>query len=198
MRIVPNATDGSDVLQGTSINDTFNGLGGGDQIFGGAGADTISGNDGDDVIFADVYAGQTEPSLGTDTEGTWNKLFGDAGDDVLVSGAGFDDLWGGVGNDTLTGGAGWDWFVFEPGSGVDAITDFTPGTDQIIVMPNMNGAGDPVLSQNADGTVVDFGAGNAVLLQGVALAELPADAVVTAPYSDVASFYSTAVNALLG
>ncbi|MBK3803293.1 calcium-binding protein [Azospirillum brasilense] len=193
MTIIANATEGADTLQGTSIDDTFKGLGGNDQIFGGAGADTITGNAGDDMIYADSYGG-----TGADTEGTWNKLFGDAGDDVLVSGAGFDDLWGGVGNDTLTGGAGWDWFVFEPGSGVDAITDFTPGSDQIIVMSNMNGAGDPVLSQNADGTVVDFGAGNAVLLQGVALAELPADTIVTAPYSDVASFYSTAVNALLG
>ncbi|MFC5357742.1 calcium-binding protein [Azospirillum himalayense] len=193
MTIIANATEGADTLQGTSIDDTFKGLGGGDQIFGGAGADTINGNAGDDMIYADSYGG-----TGADTEGAWNKLFGDAGDDVLVSGAGFDDLWGGVGNDTLTGGTGWDWFVFEPGSGVDAITDFTPGSDQIIVMPNMNGAGDPVLSQNADGTVVDFGAGNAVLLQGVALAELPADAVVTAPYSDGPSFYTTAVEALLG
>ncbi|CAO3439575.1 calcium-binding protein [Azospirillum argentinense] len=193
MTITATATEGADTLQGTSIDDTFKGLGGNDQIFGGAGADTITGNAGDDMIYADSYGG-----TGADTEGTWNKLFGDAGDDVLVSGAGFDDLWGGVGNDTLTGGAGADWFVFEPGSGVDAITDFTPGSDQIIVMPNMNGAGDPVLSQNADGTVVDFGAGNAVLLQGVALAELPADAIVTAPYSDGPSFYTTAVEALLG
>ncbi|MHA7061290.1 calcium-binding protein [Azospirillum argentinense] len=193
MTITATATEGADTLQGTSIDDTFKGLGGNDQIFGGAGADTINGNAGDDMIYADSYGG-----TGADTESAWNKLFGDAGDDVLVSGAGFDDLWGGVGNDTLTGGAGWDWFVFEPGSGVDAITDFTPGSDQIIVMSNMNGAGDPVLSQNADGTVVDFGAGNAVLLQGVALAELPADAIVTAPYSDGPSFYTTAVEALLG
>ncbi|WP_454019856.1 calcium-binding protein [Azospirillum sp. Marseille-Q6669] len=194
MTIIAYATEGTDTLQGTSIDDTFKGLGGNDQIFGGAGADTINGNAGDDMIYADSYGGGT----GADVEGTWNKLFGDAGDDVLISGAGFDDLWGGVGNDTLTGGAGWDWFVFQPGSGVDTITDFTPGSDQIIVMSNMNGAGDPVLSQNADGTVVDFGAGNAVLLQGVALAELPADAIVTAPYSDGPSFYTTAVEALLG
>ena len=198
MRIVPNATEGADILQGTSVDDTFNGLGGSDQIFGGAGADTISGNEGNDALYADAYSSQTDPALGTDVEGTWNRLFGDTGDDLLVSGAGFDDLWGGSGNDTLTGGAGADWFVFEPGSGVDTITDFTPGTDNIIVMANMNGAGEPVVSQNADGTVVDFGGGNAVLLQGVALSELPADAIVTAPYSDEASFYSTAVNALLG
>ncbi|MBP2293278.1 calcium-binding protein [Azospirillum rugosum] len=194
MIVVPNATEGADVLQGTSVDDTFNGLGGGDQIFGGAGADTISGNAGNDAIYADGYGG----NAGADVEGTWNRLFGDAGDDALVSGAGFDDLWGGAGNDTLTGGAGADWFVFEPGSGVDTITDFTPGADTIIVMANMNGTGEPVLSQNADGTVVDFGGGNAVLLQGVALSELPADAVVTAPYSDEASFYTTAVEALLG
>ena len=194
MIVAQNATEGADVLQGTSIDDTFNGLGGGDQIFGGAGADTISGNGGNDAIYADSYGS----GAGADVEGTWNRLFGNTGDDLLVSGAGFDDLWGGSGNDTLTGGAGADWFVFEPGSGVDTITDFTPGTDNIIVMANMNGAGEPVVSQNADGTVVDFGGGNAVLLQGVALSELPADAIVTAPYSDVSSFYTTAVEALLG
>ncbi|MCW2239660.1 hypothetical protein [Azospirillum canadense] len=98
----------------------------------------------------------------------------------------------------LAGGAGADWFVFEPSRGVDTFTDATPGEDTIIVSADMNGTGEPVLSQNADGTVVDFGGVNAVLLQGVALAELPADAVVTAPDSDEASFYTTAVNAFLG
>ncbi|MCW2239668.1 hypothetical protein [Azospirillum canadense] len=88
--------------------------------------------------------------------------------------------------------------MFAPSRGVDTFTDATPGEDTIIVSADMNGAGAPALSQNADGTVVDFGGGNAVLPQGVALAELPADAVVTAPYSDGASFDTTAVNALLG
>ena len=198
MTIIANATEGVDVLRGTSVDDTFGGLGGDDQIFGAGGADSIHGNGGNDTLYADTYSNNPGTGTEADVDGTWNRLFGDAGDDLLVSGAGFDDLWGGTGNDTLTGGGGADWFVFEAGSGVDTITDFTPGTDNIIVSADLNGTGAPVLSQNADGTVVDFGGGNAVLLQGVALSELPADAIVTAPYHDEASFYTTAVEALLG
>ena len=37
------------------------------------------------------------------------------------------NLDGGAGNDYLTGGAGNDTFLFAPGGGVDAITDFTAG-----------------------------------------------------------------------
>jgi Ca2+-binding RTX toxin-like protein len=180
------ATNGNDQINGTVIPDTFDGLLGDDIIFGGGSSDDIFGNEGNDTLFADTYAG----FAGADTLGDWNRLFGNSGDDTLVSGIGTDDLWGGTGNDVMTGGDNIDWFVFEPGSGIDVITDFTAGEDTIIVMPNMNGTGEWSLSQNGDGTVVDFGGGNAVLLAGVELSTLPTDAIVALPYTDPQSFYN--------
>jgi Ca2+-binding RTX toxin-like protein len=180
------ATEGNDQLNGTVIGDYVEGYGGDDVIFGAGGGDLLGGGLGNDTIYADTYAGYQ----GADTSADWNMLFGDAGDDALVSGAGSDDLWGGSGNDVMTGGSGTDWFVFEPGSGVDVITDFTAGEDTLFVMANMNGAGDPVLSENQYGTIVDFGGGNVAVLAGVALASLPAEAIAVAPYQDVASFYA--------
>jgi glycerophosphoryl diester phosphodiesterase len=69
-----------------------------------------------------------------------NRLVGGAGNDILTGGAGNDALVGGAGNDVLTGGAGNDVFGFEgnvaftvASQGLDAIQDFTPGNDQILL-----------------------------------------------------------------
>jgi Ca2+-binding RTX toxin-like protein len=182
----PLATEGNDQINGTIVHDYFDALLGDDIVFGGGGADVIFGNEGNDTLYADTYAG----FAGADTATDYNILLGGTGDDTLVSGIGWDDLWGGTGNDVMTGGANLDWFVFEPGSGVDTITDFTAGEDQIMVMPNMNGVGEFALSQNGNGTVVDFGGGNAVLLAGVEMSSLPTNAILVQPYTDVDSFYS--------
>lgn len=53
-----------------------------------------------------------------------NPLDGGRGDDRLDRRAGNDRLVGNSGQDTLTGGKGGDVFVFAPGFGRDAITDF--------------------------------------------------------------------------
>ncbi len=180
------ATDGNDRLNGTVIPDTFDARLGDDVVFGAGGGDMIFGNAGNDTLYADTYAGYQ----GADTAADWNVLMGGDGHDTLVSGAGVDDLWGGHGDDVLTGGASADWFVFEPGSGVDVVTDFTPGEDRLFVMANMNGVGDPVLGQNEHGTVVDLGGGNVAILAGVPLAALAPDSVQVLPYVDHASFYA--------
>ena len=87
-----------------------------ENVIAGAGADRIIGNDLD------------------------NRLVGGAGNDALFGGAGNDTLVGGAGNDILTGGAGNDVFGFEGNAaftvasqGLDAIQDFTPGNDQILL-----------------------------------------------------------------
>jgi large repetitive protein len=61
--------------------------------------------------------------------------------DTLDGGTGADRLYGGSGNDTLTGGAGADRFIFSMygvdgtagHDGTDVITDFTIGTDVIVL-----------------------------------------------------------------
>jgi Ca2+-binding RTX toxin-like protein len=60
-----------------------------------------------------------------------------SGDNAFGGGPGNDTLIGGAGNDTLTGGTGADTFVFDGHSqaanGIDSITDFLSGTDEIVV-----------------------------------------------------------------
>ncbi len=89
-------------------------IGGNDIIKGGRGNDTLTGGRGNDT------------------------LTGGRGNDTLTGGRGNDIIKGGRGNDTLTGGNNRDRFVFDTGSafnsydlGVDRITDFSVGVDQI-------------------------------------------------------------------
>lgn len=69
-------TEGRDLAAGTSLNDTFDGLGGNDYIRGGEGNDVVIGGDGND------------------------SLYGDDGNDTLRGGVGNDYLSGGSGIDT--------------------------------------------------------------------------------------------------
>ena len=58
-------------------------------------------------------------------------LTGTDGDDLLTGTGGDDLLDGLLGDDIYTGGAGADQFVLALAQGVDTITDFEVGTDQI-------------------------------------------------------------------
>ena len=86
------------------------------------------------------------------------------GGDAIV-GSAFDDvLIGGAGNDVFTGGDGNDAFAFTPGSGDDAITDFTIGSDFMVLADGMSVAN--FVEQGSD-TLVNFDTGDSVLLVGV-------------------------------
>jgi Ca2+-binding RTX toxin-like protein len=60
-----------------------------------------------------------------------NTLTGNAAANTLDGAAGDDTIIGKGGSDKLTGGDGADIFVFDTKGGIDTITDFIPGTDQI-------------------------------------------------------------------
>ncbi len=68
-----------------------------------------------------------------------NTLIGGDGNDQLLGLAGNDTLWGGAGDDNLTGGVGSDKYLFQSGGvfssalGVDFITQFEAGLDQIVL-----------------------------------------------------------------
>jgi len=98
----------------------------GDDIQGGEGVDTINAGAGDDTIG------------------------GDAGNDIINGGAGVDTINGEGGNDTLTGGAGNDDFVFTANGGIDTVTDFVSGSDDINVAAFINTADQIVSSVGAD------------------------------------------------
>ncbi len=89
----------------------------------------------DQITFADatswyletVKAKVMQPSDGDDWlygSDTDDSIFGGSGNDLIFGGAGNDTLDGGVGNDTLCGEDGADTYIFNVGSGQDAINNF--------------------------------------------------------------------------
>ncbi|MEA5579088.1 calcium-binding protein [Anabaena sp. UHCC 0451] len=115
---------GNDRFTGNSLNNTLNGGNGNDQLQGLAGNDILNGGTGNDIL-----------NGGTGDD----NLIGEIGDDNLIGGTGNDRLWGGAGNDILNGGTGNDKYLFQSDSafstslGVDYISEFEAGIDQIVL-----------------------------------------------------------------
>ncbi|NJO65894.1 MAG: calcium-binding protein, partial [Richelia sp. RM2_1_2] len=112
-------------IQGTSKDDSITIAVGDNIINAGAGNDTINTGTGNDSI---------DGGAGNDI------MDGGAGNDTLIGGAGNDTLIGGAGNDILTGGGNNDSFLYDAGAifnsaaiGIDSITDFTKGSDKIVL-----------------------------------------------------------------
>ncbi len=144
---------------GSSDDDTLDGGAGDDTLDGGAGDDTLDGGAGDDTL----YGGD-----GDDT------VDGGAGNDRLEGGRGADRLTGGRGTDSLYGGSGHDVFAFAVGDGADYIGDFKAG--DIIEMAGVSGGfGDLVIEQKGFHTVIRYGDGDTIKLEGVTAASLGAD-----------------------
>ncbi len=114
------------------------------------------------------------------------NVIGGSGNDTIIGNAASNELSGGIGNDTLDGGgsndvlwgdAGSDTFVYS--SGHDTIMDFVAGAGGVDVVDLRSVAGilsfADVLaraSQVGAHTVIDFGVGNTLTLQNVAMANL--------------------------
>jgi Ca2+-binding RTX toxin-like protein len=143
--------------------DQILGGGGGDFIFGGIGSDTLLGEAGNDTIH-----GQSGNDL----------LNGGLGGDTLSGDSGNDRVEGGPGNDLLAGGAGSDVFAFAAGFGHDAVTDFAPGSGDVIELPRSLAADfSAVLNgsrQVGADTVITVDAADTITLHGVALTSLTA------------------------
>lgn len=87
-------------------------------------------NDGSATV---VASGQTiEQGAQACPEGD-DDLNGGAGADTLRGNGGDDDLDGGTGDDILTGGAGCDTFRGRTDTGTDTVTDFTLGSDRVVI-----------------------------------------------------------------
>ncbi len=129
---------GSNTLTGGTGSDTITGGTAADTITGGNGADSITGNAGDDV------------------------LAGGIGADALVGGIGADTLTGGAGNDSLTGNEGADAFVLHATNGVDTITDFLVGTDDLKVATGQSGETAMLGAVNEVAPITAAGAANSV------------------------------------
>jgi serralysin len=121
-----------------------------------------------------------------DLEGPWrgignvlsNRITGSANAESLYWRDGNDTLIGGGGADALFGEGGRDAFLFAPGSGADAIRDYTPGFDRLLLQGFGFGSAAAVLAatrQVAGGAIIDLAPGDAVLLAGVQKATLSAN-----------------------
>jgi Ca2+-binding RTX toxin-like protein len=151
-------------------------------IQGGGGTDTIYGYAGNDTL----YAGSLSFGFGgitTSSDTTNDLLYGGDGNDVLIGSAGTNTFDGGTGADTLTGGAGADTFVLRAGDSginislVDLITDFTDGTDVLLLATGMTysqlkmSAG---TGTHANNTYIQYGNEYLVELVGIAPSQLTA------------------------
>ena len=201
--------DGNDSLSGGAGNDILDGGNAEDWLDGGAGTDVMRGGLGNDTMVAsqeietivelagqgwDLVIARGAPRFtlpghveGLTLEGTpigignelSNRILGDDGANQLFGRAGNDTLIGGAGNDALFGEAGADSFLFGPGSGLDAIADFTPGQDRILLQGLAglaNYAAVMAVTRDAPGgAIIDFSPGHAVQLAGVLKSALGTD-----------------------
>ncbi|MGF2010917.1 calcium-binding protein, partial [Nostoc sp. DedVER01b] len=106
LQLANNTNTSNQRLTGNALNNTLIGGDGNDQLQGLGGNDTLQGGNGNDI---------------------------------LTGGTGDDLLWGGLGDDILTGGAGKDKYLFQSSGvfntslGIDYISEFEAGQDQIVL-----------------------------------------------------------------
>jgi Ca2+-binding RTX toxin-like protein len=185
-----------DMLVGGAGNDTLDGASGHgdfDYLYGGTGDDVFYvdtphdlvfefAGEGTDTVFADISGAgyylyqeiETLILLGTTPFGVGNALdnviTGNGAANWLLGGAGNDTLTGKGGNDVLFGEVGADTFVFETGTGVDTIGDFTSGEDRILLAGLGFTSFDQVQAATSvvgSNSAITLGHGDVIVLLGV-------------------------------
>ncbi len=127
-------------------------------------------------VLAKLFAGTAVADTLTGTV-VADTMHGAAGNDALAGNDGGDFLYGDAGNDSLAGGNGADRFYFASGGGADRIVDFSRVQGDRIDLTGVGNVGSfaDLLSratQSGANTVVDFGGGDVLTLDGVSRASL--------------------------
>ena len=167
-------------LTGTFHDDTLTGDDGANVLAGNSGNDVLAGGKGDDTLYGDgAIRPDTHDTGGSGPITTFADMgvsFGAApGNDTLDGGKGDDVLYGGLGDDLMSGGQGSDRFVIEASSGDDVITDFSRSQDLVVFdVAGVDDFGDLTLTEIGNDTLVSWGTGDSLLLQGVKVKHLDA------------------------
>ncbi|UWQ06604.1 calcium-binding protein [Aliiroseovarius crassostreae] len=149
----------SDRLWGGDDRDILYGEAGNDRLYGSHGDDILIGGDGQDQLYGGIWS---------------DRLWGGNHNDTLDGGAGNDRLAGGSGNDVHTGGAGADLFIFASNGGIDRVTDYAQGEDQIRIEGHSGGFGGLTIT-NYNGNKIVFYDGGRIVLEGDAGLTLTVD-----------------------
>ena len=112
------------------------------------------------------------------SDGSTLEVHGGAGDDTITAGGTGNLLNGGAGNDTLVAGGGADDVRFAQGFEVDTVIDFDAAADTISLEGFAISDWGSLLataSESGGDTTFNFGNGDSLVLQNVALGDLSAD-----------------------
>lgn len=132
------AAQGNDIIFGFAGDDVICAGQGNDIVVGGQGFDVLFGAQGNDVMFA---ADGSSKADRTDSKGA--RMYGGAGNDLIVGSTRWDRMQGGIGVDNLAGFEGKDWMRGGGGN------DFLDGGGNADDMNGGNGA-DRMLSIGGD------------------------------------------------
>ncbi len=182
---------GDNVLYGNYGNNTLSGLEGNDFIDGGAGADTMIGGVGDDNFVVDnvndivvensgegfdTILARANVTMADNIEklrmqGDDNlSAIGNDANNIMIGNNANNAILGAGGDDSLVGLGGNDTFMFELGSGHDAIGDFENGSDLLDISGwNITDFNDLIITETFGDTSITFDGANGemVTLQNV-------------------------------